>query len=139
MLFRSNVVGSPGSKDRNGGGRSFGGGGRPGFQSKQMARGQNDRPGGFRRRQMANSGDDAPVRPATVTVIDDNGNTKIRNVMAGVTDRVTTEIRSGLMEGEMVVTGIQSAAGERAANRSNFGRQQRQGGFGGPGGFGGGP
>jgi macrolide-specific efflux system membrane fusion protein len=49
-------------------------------------------------------------RPATVTVIKDDGTRENRSVSVGVTDRVTAEILSGLAEGEKVVAGIQTAS-----------------------------
>ena len=75
-------------------------------------------------------------RPATVTVVKDDGTQEVRNVMVGVTDRVNAAIISGLSEGEKVVAGMQTADAEGGTQR----RQQQPGGFrppGAPGGFGG--
>ncbi len=48
-------------------------------------------------------------RAATVTVVKDDGTQETRNVMVGVSDRVTAQILSGLNEGERVVAGVQTA------------------------------
>ena len=59
-------------------------------------------------------------RPATVTVVKDDGTQETRNVTVGVTDRVTAEILSGLEEGEKIVEGVQTAnaRGVRPAGRA---------------------
>jgi macrolide-specific efflux system membrane fusion protein len=59
-------------------------------------------------------------RPATVTVVKDDGTQETRNVTVGVTDRVTAEILSGLEEGDRIVVGVQSAntRGVRPAGRA---------------------
>ena len=49
-----------------------------------------------------------PTRNATVTVLHDDGMQETRNVVVGVSDRVTAQIVSGLSEGEKVVAGVQS-------------------------------
>jgi macrolide-specific efflux system membrane fusion protein len=56
--------------------------------------------------------DDEPTieRPATVTVIKEDGSTEVRNVVVGVTDRVNAAILSGLSPGEEVVAGTQTGA-----------------------------
>ena len=72
-------------------------------------------------------------RPATVTVVMDDGTQEARDVTVGVTDRVNAAILSGLSEGEKVVAGMQGADDGQARPRGG-----QAGGFrpGGPG-FGG--
>jgi len=94
---------------RNGAGRRGGRGGQAGGDGAQF-----DQAGGAR------------PRPATVTLVKDDGAQETRNVVVGVTDRVNAQIISGLAEGEKVVAGIETAATTRA------GRPQ-QNGFGPPG------
>jgi len=72
--------------------------------------------GGGRRGQPAEANANAgateasfvvPRRPATVTVLHDDGSREVRDVVVGVTDRVTAEIVSGLAEGEKVIAGME--------------------------------
>jgi macrolide-specific efflux system membrane fusion protein len=77
----------------------------------------------------------ADSQTATVTVIKDDGTQEVRNVTTGVTDRVSTEIRSGLSQGEKVVAGLtldESAKAKTPAqnNRNRMGGPG--GGFGAP-------
>jgi len=72
-------------------------------------------------------------RPATVTVVKDDGMHEVRDVTVGVTDRVNAAILSGLNEGEKVVAGMQVAGADGGTQR-----QQRPNGFGAPGGVPGG-
>jgi len=61
-------------------------------------------------------------RPATVTVIKDDGPREVRNVTVGTTDRVNAAILSGLNEGEKVIAGMQTAdAGAGAPRRQQQG------------------
>ena len=92
---------------RNGGGRRGGGAGN-GAGAAQF-----DQAGGVR------------PRPATVTLVKDDGTEETRNVTVGVTDRVSAQILSGLTEGEKVVAGFESASNDTP-------RAQQAGGFGGP-------
>jgi macrolide-specific efflux system membrane fusion protein len=46
-------------------------------------------------------------RPATVTVIKDDGTRDVHNVTVGVSDRVNAAVLSGLEEGEKVIAGVQ--------------------------------
>jgi macrolide-specific efflux system membrane fusion protein len=80
-----------------------------------------------------NSTAKAPPRPATVTVVQPSGATETRNVTVGVTNRVDAEIVSGLVPGEKVIAGTQSATAAKtarpatsaaapAAGAGNFGR-----------------
>ncbi len=55
-------------------------------------------------------------RPATVRVVAADGSISEREVMIGVTSRVTAEVISGLKEGEQVVAGIAQAAPAGATN-----------------------
>src|SRR5258705_222507 len=65
----------------------------------------------------------ARTRPATVTVIHEDGMQETRNVVVGVTDRVGAEIVSGLSEGEMVVAGLATdSEAPRAGRGGNAGR-----------------
>ncbi len=72
-------------------------------------------------------------RPATVTVIKDDGTREVRNVTVGTTDRVNAAILSGLNEGEKVIAGVQTADAANGTPR----RPQQQQRPGVPGGFGG--
>src|SRR5262249_28669954 len=56
-------------------------------------------------------------RPATVTVVDEDGSIETRDVGVGVSDRVTAAILSGLTEGEQVVAGTDIAG--RGGRRGN--------------------
>lgn len=63
-------------------------------------------------------------RQAEVTVVRPTGATETRSVELGIRNRVSTEVRSGLEEGERVVAGSGStdaATGERTGNRSQRG------------------
>src|SRR5258706_3664963 len=65
----------------------------------------------------------ARTRPATVTVMHEDGMQETRNVVVGVTDRVGAEIVSGLSEGEMVVAGLATdSEAARAGRGGNAGR-----------------
>jgi macrolide-specific efflux system membrane fusion protein len=101
---------------RNGGGGRGGRGGRSGQAGAAAA--------------LAADGSVRP-RPATVTLIKDDGSTEVRNVTIGVTDRVNAAVLSGLEDGEKVVSGMQDA--EAGAARPRGGQP---GGFRPPGGFG---
>jgi membrane fusion protein, macrolide-specific efflux system len=84
----------------------------------------------------------SPPRQAKVRVVAADGSISEREVLIGVTSRVTAEVISGLAEGEQVVAGIvQSAApagtgGNNNNFNNNFNRGFPGGGF--PGGFPGG-
>ena len=64
------------------------------------------------------------ARPATVTVVKDDGTQETRDVTVGVSDRVNAQVVSGLSEGEMVVVGtdVAPANGARTAQRPNVPR-----------------
>ena len=95
--------GAQGRAGRNGGGRGGRGGGRGGqFAGAGAAL---DADGSVR------------PRPATVTVIKDDGSTEVRNITVGVTDRVNAAVLSGLEEGEQVVAGMQDADAGQARPR----------------------
>jgi macrolide-specific efflux system membrane fusion protein len=64
-------------------------------------------------------------RPATVTVVKDDGSMETRDVTVGVTDRVTAAILSGLKEGERVVASNPEPAGGARGGRGNGGRGGR--------------
>ena len=64
-------------------------------------------------------------RPGKVRVVAADGTISERDVMIGVTSRVTAEVLSGLTEGEQIVAGIAqaaSAAGAGAQQNNNFNR-----------------
>ena len=86
-----------------GGPRAGGGQGRPGgFGGGGGGQGRRGgRPGGG----FAAGAPGVP-RPATVTVVKDDGTREERNVTIGVTSRVSAEVLSGLSAGEQVVAGI---------------------------------
>jgi macrolide-specific efflux system membrane fusion protein len=106
-----------------------GAGAAPGARAGRQGGGAGRRGGGRR----AAGGDNAVrQRPATVTVVKDDGTHEIRNVVVGVSDRVNAEIVSGLQEGEKVVAGTnQAAPGARQGGRA----LGQQGGRFGPGRF----
>jgi len=98
------------------------GGSRPPSGSDFKPPEQGERPS-FRRaalRESAKSG--SPRRRATVRVIAEDGSEEVREVVVGVTSRVSAEVISGLEEGERVVAGIVQAAG-----RANSGNRERSG------------
>jgi macrolide-specific efflux system membrane fusion protein len=64
----------------------------------------------------------ARTRPATVTVMHEDGMQETRNVVVGVTDRVSAEIVSGLSEGETVIAGTATDSEAPRAGRGNAGR-----------------
>jgi macrolide-specific efflux system membrane fusion protein len=81
-----------------------------------------------------------PARPATVRVVAADGSITEREVLIGVTSRVTAEVISGLTEGEQVVAGIAQAASPAGPGGQNNNNNQNwnRGGFPGgnfPGGF----
>jgi len=106
---------------RNGGGRGGRGGGRGG-RGGQFAAG-----GGAALEQDGN----LRPRPATVTVVKEDGTQEVRNVTVGVTDRVNAAILSGLSEGENVVAGTQQADAGDARPRGQAGGFRPPGVFGG--------
>jgi macrolide-specific efflux system membrane fusion protein len=71
----------------------------------------------------ADASNEAAGRPATVTVVDDDGNTQARDVVVGVSDRVNAAILSGLSEGEQVVAG--SNVGGRGRGQQGGGGRGR--------------
>lgn len=73
------------------------------------ARGGFGPPGGggaFAGRGGGQRGGAAGPRPALVTVVKDDGTREERQVMVGLTSRVSAEIISGLQEGEQVIAGV---------------------------------
>lgn len=75
--------------------------------------------GGRRGRPGAAPGELPARRPATVRVIGADGVEQERNVVVGITSRVSAEVISGLTEGEQVVAGILQAAPEPQSNNNN--------------------
>ncbi|MES3008761.1 MAG: efflux RND transporter periplasmic adaptor subunit [Pseudomonadota bacterium] len=75
--------------------------------------------GGRRGRPGAMSGEMPARRPATVRVIGADGIEQERNVVVGISSRVSAEVLSGLVEGEQVVAGILQAAAEDQGNNNN--------------------
>src|SRR5882672_1219507 len=67
----------------------------------------------------------ARTRPATLTVVHEDGMQETRAVVVGVTDRVSAEIVSGLSEGEMVVAGMASDTETPRAGRGGNGGRGR--------------
>jgi len=84
----------------------------------------------------------APPRAGKVRVVAADGSIADREVMIGVTSRVTAEVVSGLAEGEQVVAGIAQAAAPGTGQQNNNGNNNFNRGFPGggfqPGGFPGG-
>jgi macrolide-specific efflux system membrane fusion protein len=102
--------------------------------SVQFVANGNGRQGGGAALGRLNPAANAQVqpRPATVIVVKADGSREERQVMIGVTSRVSAEVITGLSEGEQVIAGIVQAtdsAGPRP--QQNNGR----GGFGGGGGI----
>lgn len=85
---------------------------------------------------IANVNPNAP-RPATVTVVKEDGTQEERQIMVGVSSRVSAEVISGLSVGEQVVAGIIQANATTTANTNSNQQNNNRGGFGG-GGFPGG-
>jgi membrane fusion protein, macrolide-specific efflux system len=89
----------------------------------QRGASRNGGTGGRRQETNAPAGE-STGRPATVTVVDEDGSTQSRDVVVGVSDRVTAAIVSGLSEGERVVAGSASGVAGRAqrggGNRGGF-------------------
>ena len=67
---------------------------------------------------------DAQPRAAKVRVVAADGTITDREIMVGVTSRVSAEVLSGLTEGEQVVAGIVQAA--QANTNQNQQRNQQQ-------------
>jgi len=79
-------------------------------------------PGEARRRGGAGAAAGARIpapRPGKVRVVAADGSISDREVMIGVTSRVTAEVMSGLSEGEQVVAGIAQAAAPANGQRNN--------------------
>ncbi len=91
---------------------------RQAVQSGQRPAGAN---GARRQRPGAAQGEVGARRPATVRVIAADGIEQVRDVVVGLTSRVSAEVISGLAEGEQVVAGILQAAPEPDSNASNQG------------------
>ncbi len=116
------------------------GGGRP----EGFTPGQGRPPGGFgggngqgRRGGIASVNPNAP-RPATTVVMKADGTREERQVMIGVTSRVSAEVISGLAAGEEVIAGIiqpnqpaTAGAPQQNNNRGGFPGGGLPGGFGG--------
>ena len=91
---------------------------RQAVQSGQRPAGAN---GARRQRPGAAQGEVGARRPATVRVIAADGIEQVRDVVVGLTSRVSAEVISGLAEGEQVVAGILQASPEPDNNASNQG------------------
>ncbi|MDP1931825.1 MAG: efflux RND transporter periplasmic adaptor subunit [Gammaproteobacteria bacterium] len=85
-------------------------------------------PGAPNRRPATLMGDTPARRPATVTVVAADGTQQQREVVIGVTSRVSAEVISGLQAGEQVVAGIMQSAASANQSRQGF---SPVGGFGG--------
>lgn len=75
--------------------------------------------GGRRGRPGAGAGEMPARRPATVRVIGADGVEQERNVVVGITSRVSAEVISGLVDGEQVVAGILQAVPESQDSNNN--------------------
>lgn len=73
--------------------------------------------------------DENSPRPALVNVVDEQGDQATRQVLIGVTSRITAEVVAGLEEGEQVVSGV-----IQMQRPAGFSRESGRppGGFGGP-------
>lgn len=90
-----------GGGGRRWGGRRFGGGNNPWWGGGEA---QN------RRFEGGNRGADSPARPATVQVVDAEGAIEPREVQIGFSNNVEAEVKSGLSEGELVVSGVNQSS-----------------------------
>lgn len=70
----------------------------------------------------------AGMKNATVMVMGDNGKPERRNVIVGVSNRVSAQILSGLAVGEQVVAGRKTANASPSADTSSRPRGGRYGG-----------
>jgi macrolide-specific efflux system membrane fusion protein len=120
---------------------SFGETGAPGAPGAAPAAGGNGeaaiaaarqgRPAG---RRPPSGNDTVPARrPATVTVMAADGTQQPRDVIIGVSSRVSAEVISGLQEGEQVVAGIIQAAAAPRQQATAIGAPTAPRGFGGGG------
>lgn len=75
-------------------------------------------------RQISATADAEGNRTAEVRVLGSNGQVETRPVTIGVSDRVAAEVRSGLAEGDRVITGSRSATAAAAARQN---QNQRRG------------
>ncbi len=83
--------------------------GAPGDAEARIAAARQGRPAG--RRPPSGDGTVPARRPATVTVMAADGTQQARDIVVGVSSRISAQVISGLEEGEQVVAGvIQSAA-----------------------------
>jgi macrolide-specific efflux system membrane fusion protein len=116
--------------------------GAAGAAGRRAPGGQSDAPsasGDARRRAPAAAGtSSAAPRAGSVRLVAADGSITDREVMIGVTSRVTAEVISGLAEGEQVVAGIVQAAAAGAGQQNNGGNRGFPGGGFQPGGFPGG-
>ncbi|MDR2212140.1 MAG: efflux RND transporter periplasmic adaptor subunit [Pseudomonadales bacterium] len=74
-------------------------------------------------------------RPAEVTVVKADGSREQRQVLVGVTSRISAEVVSGLQEGEEVVAGVVQAESSASAQPQQQQQFNNRGGGGGGGGF----
>jgi macrolide-specific efflux system membrane fusion protein len=128
-----NAPAAAGAQQQAEGQGARGGFGRRGGGQGQVAAGEGQGQvagGGFGRRAQGGAAR-GRTRPATVTVVHEDGTQEVRRVMAGVSDRIKVEVVSGLEEGEQVT------AGELRAEEDDGNRGGGRGGGGGFGGFGG--
>lgn len=107
----------------------FPGGARQGFRPDGAGGPPGAGGGGARFGRPGAGGNPNAPRPATVTVVKDDGTEETRQIMVGVTSRVAAEVISGLSVGEKVIAGILEPEGTAPA-----GNQNNNGGFRGPGG-----
>ncbi len=122
---------SPGERpagDRTPGERAFGD--RAVGERTPGERPAGDRPFGDRARGEWPAGERGPgarqrataavtERRAQVQVIGRNGQMQARDIMLGVTNRIQAEVRSGLEEGEVVVTSVRQTGSEAPATTQN--------------------
>ncbi|HEX3484588.1 MAG TPA: efflux RND transporter periplasmic adaptor subunit [Micropepsaceae bacterium] len=120
-------AGVPGGRAGAGGARDAGAGQAGGNQAARAGRnGGTGRGAGGRAGAGLDPAALSRPRPATVTLVKDDGTQESRNVTVGVTDRVSAEILSGLNEGEKIIAGVQTA------NARENRQQQRPGAVGAP-------
>lgn len=69
-------------------------------------------------RRLSSTADAEGSRTAEVRVLGSDGQTEARTVTIGVTNRVAAEVRSGLAEGDHVITGSRAATAAAAAKKN---------------------
>jgi len=105
------------------------GAGAPGDAEARIAAARQGRPAG--RRPPSGDGTVPARRPATVTVMAADGTQQARDIVVGVSSRISAQVISGLEEGEQVVAGVIQGAAEPQQQLQAIGAPTAPRGFGG--------